>query len=218
MFCHVFLQYNVTRPWRKPQLKASVATSNAFRSDRSSRLPSLSSTASALTKPSARRCIALPLRASIRRIAKGYYDIPRTNPRIGPLSPTPEAIIAAHARKTGAIIERPEVDAANKLGLTTQVPAQPVYRTNLFPRELNIGGQRIRLRTAGPRSLARDADPAELVIDALQTMGRRHITPKEITVLRKFVREHDLARKLKRRGSRVPTWMVPYIDEILTDS
>lgn len=160
----------------------------------------------------------LATEGAIRRIAKGYYDIPRTNPRIGPLSPTPEAIVAAHARKTGAIIERPEVDAANKLGLTTQVPAQPVYRTNLFPRELNIGGQRIRLRTTGPRSLARDADPAELVIDALQTIGKRHITPKEITALRKFVREHDLARKLKRRGSRVPTWMVPYIDEILTDA
>ncbi|MHB8212908.1 MAG: DUF6088 family protein [Vulcanimicrobiaceae bacterium] len=90
----------------------------------------------------------------VRRLSKGYYDVPRVNPRIGVLSPTPEAIIAAHERKTGATIERPEVDAANKLGLTTQVVARPVYRTNLFPRDLNIGGQCIRLRTAGPRSLA----------------------------------------------------------------
>jgi hypothetical protein len=100
---------------------------------------------------------------TIRRIAKGYYDVPRTNPRIGPLSPTPEAIVAAHARKTGGIIERPAGDAANKLGLTTQVIATPVYRTNLFPRELKIAGQHIRLRTAGPRSLAHDADPAEVM-------------------------------------------------------
>src|ERR1700722_5732876 len=68
---------------------------------------------------------------SIRRLSKGYYDVPRTNPRIGLLSPTPEAIIAAHARKTGGTIERPALDAANKLGLTTQVTARPVYRTNL---------------------------------------------------------------------------------------
>lgn len=153
---------------------------------------------------------------TIRRLAKGYYDVPRTNPRIGPLSPTPEAIVAAHARKTGAIIERPHVDAANKLGLTTQVTAQPVYRTNLFPRELNIAGQRIRLRTAGPRSLARDADPAELVIDALQSVGKKRITAKEITTLRKFVREHGLSRKLRQRASRAPAWMIPYIDEILS--
>lgn len=152
---------------------------------------------------------------TIRRIAKGYYDVPRTSPRIGRLSPTPEAIVAAHARKTGGTIERPQIDAANKLGLTTQVTAQPVYRTNLFPRELNIAGQRIRLRTAGPRSLARDADPAELVIDALQALGKRRITPKGIATLRDFVQQHGLGRKLKRRAQRVPAWMVPYIDDVL---
>ncbi len=154
---------------------------------------------------------------TIRRIAKGYYDVPRTNPRIGPLSPTPEAIVAAHARKTGGIIERPEADAANKLGLTTQVVAAPVYRTNLFPRELKIAGQRIRLRTAGPHSLARDADPAELVIDALQALGKQRVASKEIATLRDFVRQHNLARKLKRRAQRIPAWMVPHIDAILAE-
>ena len=154
---------------------------------------------------------------SIRRLAKGYYDVPRTNSRIGALSPTPEAIIAAHARKTGGIIERPEVDAANKLGLTTQVTARPVYRTNLFPRDLHIAGQHIRLRTVGPRSLARDADPAALIIDGLRAIGRRNITSKEIATLRRFVREHDLQRKLKARAKRVPAWMVPFVDQILTE-
>lgn len=151
----------------------------------------------------------------IRRLSKGYYDVPKTSPRIGLLSPTREAIISAHIRKTGAIIERPAVDAANRLGLTTQVVARPVYRTNLFPRELNIGGQRIRLRTAGPRSLARDADPGELVIDALQAIGKKHITEVEIVKLREFVREHGLAKRLRQRASRAPSWMLPFIDDIL---
>jgi hypothetical protein len=152
---------------------------------------------------------------SIRRIAHGYYDVPRSNPRIGKLSPTPEAIVAAHARKTGAIIERPEIEAANKLGLTTQVAARPVYRTNLFSRDLNIAGQRIQLRTSGPRSLARDANPAELVIDALRATGKQRITASEIATLRQFVREHHLAKKLKLRARRAPSWMLRYIDEIL---
>ena len=153
---------------------------------------------------------------AVRRLSKGYYDVPKTNPRIGILSPTPEAIIAAHERKTGATIERPEADAANRLGLTTQVVARPVYRTNLFPRELNIGGQRIRLRTAGPRSLAGKADdPAELVIDALQAIGRAHITDVEIVKLREFVQEHNLGKNLRKRARRAPSWMLPVIDKIL---
>ncbi len=155
---------------------------------------------------------------AIRRLSKGYYDLPRTSPRIGVLSPTPEAIIAAHERKTGAMIERPEVDAANKLGLTTQVVARPIYRTNLFPRDLNIGGQRIRLRTAGPRSLAGDEDdPAELVIDALRAIGKAHVTEAEIAKLRAFAREHKLRKRLRQRARRAPAWMLAVIDNILTD-
>jgi hypothetical protein len=151
----------------------------------------------------------------IRRLAKGYYDVPRINAQIGALSPSAEAIVAAHARKTGGIIERPALDAVNKLGLTTQVVAKPVYRTNLFSRDLRIAGQRIRLRTAGPHALARTDEPAELVIDALQSLGKRRISPADIRTLREFVREHSLGRKLKESAKRAPIWMLPYIDALL---
>lgn len=153
---------------------------------------------------------------AVRRLSKGYYDVPRVNARIGILSPTPEAIIAAHARKTGATIERPELDAANRLGLTIQVVARPIYRTNLFTRELKVAGQTIRLQTAGPRSLARDANPAELVIDALQAIGKSHITERELVKVREFVREHELEKKLRQRARRAPSWMLPIVDEILS--
>jgi len=53
------------------------------------------------------------------------------------------------------------------------------------------------------------------VIDALQAIGKRRITPKEIATLRDFVRQHGLAKKLKRRAQRAPAWMVPYIDNVL---
>ncbi|HLJ74009.1 MAG TPA: DUF6088 family protein [Thermoanaerobaculia bacterium] len=155
---------------------------------------------------------------TVRRLSKGYYDVPRANARIGVLSPTPEAIIAAHARKTGATIERPELDAANRLGLTTQVVARPIYRTNLFPRDLKIGGQTIRLQTAGPRSLARDTNPAELVIDALQAIGKAHITEREVAKVREFVHEHGLEKKLRQRARRAPSWMLPIIDDILAEN
>ena len=154
---------------------------------------------------------------SIRRLSKGYYNVPMTNPQIGVLSPPPEAIIAAHIKKTGATIERPELDAANRLGLTTQVVARAIYRTNLFPRELHIGGQRIKLQTAGPRSLARDADPAELVIDALQALGKAHITDAAVSKLREFVKDNGLTKTLRKRARRGPSWMLPIIDRIVSE-
>jgi hypothetical protein len=160
----------------------------------------------------------LAANGAVRRLSKGYYDVPRTNPLIGVLSPTPEAIIAAHARKTGATIERPELDAANRLGLTTQVIARPVYRTDLFSRDLNIGGQRIKLRSAGPRSLAaKSDDPAEMVVDALQAIGKTHVTDVEIVKLRAFVLKHNLGKKLRRCSKRAPVWILRMIDDILAD-
>jgi hypothetical protein len=123
--------------------------------------------------------------------------------------------VSAHARKTGGTIQRPDVDAANRLGLTTQVLAKPVYRTNLFPRELNIAGQLIQLRSTGPRALAPDAEAAELVIDALQALGKSRITAADVAKLREFVLQHSLGKKLKRRAQRAPAWTVPYLDAIM---
>lgn len=158
----------------------------------------------------------LAIDGSVRRLSKGYYDIPRVSERIGDLGPTPEAIIAAHARKTGATIERPEIDAANRLGLTTQVVARPTYRTNLFSRDLKIGGQTIRLRTASPRSLARDGNLAELIIDALRGIGRARISKRDLAKVRDLVRKHKIAKDLRQRARRAPSWMVPIIDNILS--
>jgi Family of unknown function (DUF6088) len=151
----------------------------------------------------------------IRHLAKGYYDVPRINAQIGALSPSVEAIVAAHARKTGGIIERPALDAVNKLGLTTEVVAKPVYRTNLFSRDLRIAGQCIRLRTVGPHALAGTDEPAELVIDALQSLGKRRISQADIQTLRDFVREHRLGPTLRESAKRAPIWMLPYIDALL---
>ena len=96
--------------------------------------------------------------------------------------------------------------------------ARPIYRTNLFPRKLKIGGQTIRLQTASPRSLAGDASPAELVIDALQAIGKAHITEREIAKVREFVCEHGIEKKLRQRARRAPLWMLPIIDEILSEN
>ena len=97
--------------------------------------------------------------------------------------------------------------------------ARPIYRTNLFPRNLNIGGQCIKLRTAGPRSLAAKADdPAELVIDALRALGKAHITDVVIAKLQKFVNENALKKMLRKRSRRALSWMLPIIDKILNET
>jgi hypothetical protein len=153
---------------------------------------------------------------TIHRLRKGYYYLPRVSPLIGELSPSREAVLTAVSRKTGATISRPSLDAANRLGLIDQVVARPEYRGNVpRRRDLEIGGHHITIRPAGVRSVSHDADPTDLIINALKGIGPEHITDTHVQKLRRFVQEHDLVSKLQRRASqRAPQWMILIIDRI----
>jgi|SRR5947209_12356 len=142
---------------------------------------------------------------AIRRLSKGYYDLPKVSPKIGKLTPTRDAIVSAIERKTGAKIERPLLDAANVLGLSDQLVARPAYRTNLTNRRhITIGGQTIHLMPTGPRSLRHDSDVTEQIIDALKALGPHGVKERHIEKLRKVVNTSELRDALKKRAKRAP--------------
>jgi uncharacterized protein DUF6088 len=154
---------------------------------------------------------------TIRRLSKGYYDVPKVSARIGRLSPTREAIVTAIERKTGAKIERPTLDAANVLGLSDQVVAQPAYRTNLSNRRrIKIGGQTIDLMPTSPRSLRRDSHITEQVIDALKALGPHDVTERHIETLRRVVNTTELRDALQQRAKRAPQWIASLARRIAT--
>jgi uncharacterized protein DUF6088 len=152
----------------------------------------------------------------IRRLSKGYYDLPKVSPRIGPLSPSRDAIVAAIERKTGAKIEKPLLDAANVLGLSDQVVAQPAYRTNLTNRRrIKIGGQTIDLMPTGPRSLRRDSHVTEQIIDALKALGPHDVKDRHIESLRKVANTPELREALRQRAKRAPQWIASITRRII---
>ena len=90
----------------------------------------------------------------IRRLGRGLYDFPRLNPDFGPVPADPDQIAAALARKTGSRLQSAGGQAANALGLSTQVPAHAVYLTDGRRCTVQVSGQAIEFHHAGPRSLA----------------------------------------------------------------
>ncbi len=73
-------------------------------------------------------------------MAAGLYYFPRKNERMGiPLSPDTDEIAAALARQTGTRIAPSGATAANRLGLSTQVPAKAVYLTDGRTRRVRVG-------------------------------------------------------------------------------
>lgn len=90
----------------------------------------------------------------ITRLARGLYHYPEMNERLGiPLAPDLDDIAEALGRQTGSRVVPSGAVAANRLGLSTQVPAKPVYLTDGRTRQVRIGKTLIQLRHAAPKEL-----------------------------------------------------------------
>ena len=63
---------------------------------------------------------------TVQRLGRGLYCYPKINKRLGIIiSPDVDEIASALARQTGSRIAPSGAMAANRLGLSTQVPAKP---------------------------------------------------------------------------------------------
>ncbi|HUG66135.1 MAG TPA: DUF6088 family protein [Pirellulaceae bacterium] len=80
----------------------------------------------------------LAAEGTIRRLARGVYDYPKTHPKIGLLSPAPDAIAKAIAGRDQTTLQPTGAYAANLLGLSEQVPARIVYLTDGTARSIRI--------------------------------------------------------------------------------
>jgi len=149
----------------------------------------------------------------IRRLGRGLYDFPRLHPVFGPVPADPDQIAAALARKTGSRLQSAGGQAANALGLSTQVPARAVYLTDGRRRSVQVGGQTIELRHAEPRSLAGAGRTEGMVIQALRHLGPEQINAEVIGRLRQTLTAREKAA-LRREALNAPGWLVPILWEV----
>ncbi len=149
----------------------------------------------------------------IRRLRRGLYDYPRLHPTLGPVPADPDRIADALARRTGGRLQSAGARAANALGLSTQVPARPVYLTDGRRRTVQIGGQTIEMRHAEPRSLAGAGRIEGAVIQALRHLGPEQIDADTVERLRRTLTAREKAA-LRREALSAPGWLVPTLQEI----
>ncbi len=89
----------------------------------------------------------------IRRLARGLYDLPKEHPVLGTLSPSAEAVAQAVAGRDRTRLQPAGANAANMLGLTTQVPAKMVFMTDGPARTVKIGPMTIQFRRTTPKQM-----------------------------------------------------------------
>lgn len=152
-------------------------------------------------------------RGLLRRLSRGLYDYPKQDPWLGRLSPNPEAVALAVARKTGARLQTTEAHAANALGLTTQVPARVVYLTDRTSKDVKIGGQTIALRHAPRQSMVGAGRASGAVFQALRYFGKRRLDDRVIRQLRNTLSPADKA-VLRSDAKYAPDWIQSAVSAI----
>jgi hypothetical protein len=150
---------------------------------------------------------------SIRRLARGLYDLPQVHPILGLLSPNPDAIATAAAEQVGHRLQISPARAANALGLSSQVPAKMVYLTDGSSRKIKVGQQVIYLKHAGPRALLGAGTKAGVALQALRAVGKDHVSPGVVRHLRDNL-PADAKVGLRKLMHKAPQWAVPVIDAI----
>jgi hypothetical protein len=119
----------------------------------------------------------------IRQLARGLYDYPRTDPELGILTPSPDAIARALAGRDAVRLQPSGAYAANLLGLSTQIPMKIVYLTDGRSRTVQIGKKHIILKQTTPRNMATAGRISGLVIQALRHLRRQHVDDEVIARL-----------------------------------
>ena len=150
---------------------------------------------------------------SIRRLARGLYDLPQVHPILGLLSPNPDAVAAAAAEQVGHRLQISPARAANVLGLSSQVPAKMVYLTDGSSRKIKVGQQVIYLKHAGPTALLGAGTKAGVALQALRAVGKDHVSPGVVRHLRENL-PPDAKVGLRKLMHKAPQWAVPVIDAI----
>jgi hypothetical protein len=150
---------------------------------------------------------------TLRRVARGLYDVPRSHPLLGELSPSTDAVVQAVARRDGVVVQPLDVAATNLLGLSEQVVAKPVYETNGPSRKLWVGEMEIEFKHRSPRRVTAAAESSNLVFAALRGLGKAHVTLERVAHLQQMLPPRQRARLLKDLPL-APVWMHPYLRHI----
>ena len=158
----------------------------------------------------------LVARGELRRLSRGLYDKPREDPLLGRLWPSVDAIVAALTGKDHLRLQPTGAYAANLLGLSEQVPARVEFLTDGTSRTVRAGPMQIVLKRTTPRQMAAAGRTSGLVIQALRSLGAKHVTAQQLAHLRSALPAKE-RRGLVADLGLAPLWMQPALRTLASD-
>lgn len=164
----------------------------------------------------------LALAGHLRRIDRGLYDVPRTNPLTKkPAVPDYRQIIDAVARRDQVRMLVDGLTAANDLGLTTAVPSHVVIHTDARRRSIQLDNLKIDFKQTAPSKLYWAGRPAMRVVQALHWLkdtlpsDRDRVLARLSSILGDPKHGKAIRDDLRQGISTLPAWMQAVARELL---
>ena len=153
----------------------------------------------------------------IRKIGRGLFDHPKVNPVLGgELSPDLDLAAKAIARKFRWTILPFGNLAANRLGLSQQVPAQFVYLSNGPTKQVKVDKRTIHFKHARPKEIYADSEISGLVVQALRYLGKDNVDNNIISHLKKNL-SHEEKKELLEHIHYSAEWIYEIVQRIAKD-
>lgn len=152
----------------------------------------------------------------LRRLARGVYVYPEKNRLLGELSPRPEEVAKALARRGAQKLLPSGAFAANLLGLTEQVPAKVEYLTDGPSRTAMIRNLPVVLKQSTPARLATAGRVSGTVAQALRFLRKEQVDDSVVARLRERLSAGD-KEQLIRDIPLVPAWVGAVFRKVASD-
>lgn len=149
----------------------------------------------------------------LKRLDRGLYTYPKVSRLLGELSPDPEKVAQALARRDAAQLIPTGAVAANLLGLSEQVPNRVVYLTSGPARSAKVGQLAVTLKPTVAKNMATAGRASGVVIQALRFLGKDSVGSDVVEKLRERLNAKDRAQLLKD-AKYAPAWMEPIFRKI----
>lgn len=154
-------------------------------------------------------------RGKIRRIIPGIYDFPRINDKLGgQLSPDIDKVAKAIARKNSMRIMISGARAVNKIGLSTQVPAQTVYLTDGQSRKISIGNFRLVFRHVSPKRMSFSQTKSTVILQALKYIGKDNMDNDIIKSIKDMLTDGN-KQQLAKDVQNSSAWLINVVSKIV---
>lgn len=150
---------------------------------------------------------------TIRQLARGLYDYPASDPVLGTIAPSADAIARALVVRDAVRLQPSGAYAAHQLGLSEQVPAQVVFLTDGPARKVKLGKRGITLQHTTPRNMATAGRKMGTVIQALRHFGKNRVDDRVIAILRRQLEAKDSA-SLRKDLVHAPAWIADLLCSI----